>query len=475
METIIGREAEMKRLNTALEGNKPEFVALYGRRRVGKTFLINQMFKNQFAFKMTGVIEGKLRDQFTAFADAMYDYGFPIPQKPKDWMQAFIMLKNALKKKVESGERCVIFVDELPALDGEGSNVASAVGYFWNSWACQYDNIIFIICGSATSWMISNVIDSKGGLHDRITMEMPIHPFTLKETEAYLDSNHFTWNRLMTLQVYMVFGGIPYYLSLLDSEESLVQNIDRLFFSQDMQMRREFRRLFNTLYKNPEKYIDIVKTLGKSRRGMTREEIASELNSANNGHLGKQLEDLVYCDLIRKNVVREKRIKRKDAIYQLCDFFSLFYLTFIDRAEVEQQYWAHHINTPEINSWMGLTYERICMAHIQQIKHALRIDAISTLSYSWRSKTAKPAAQIDIIIERADRIVNICEVKYSQSEYELNKEEYDKIQKRCRTFIQETGLRHAPWITMITTDGAAKGKYSGMIQSQVTLDDLFGI
>ena len=475
METIIGREAEMKRLNTALEGNKPEFVALYGRRRVGKTFLINQMFKNQFAFKMTGVIEGKLRDQFTAFSDAMYDYGFPIPQQPKDWMQAFIMLKNALKKKVESGERCVIFVDELPALDAEGSNVASAVGYFWNSWACQYDNIIFIICGSATSWMISNVIDSKGGLHDRITMEMPIHPFTLKETEAYLDSNHFTWNRLMTLQAYMVFGGIPYYLSLLDSEESLVQNIDRLFFSQDMQMRREFRRLFNTLYKNPEKYIDIVKTLGKSRRGMTREEIASELNSANNGHLGKQLEDLVYCDLIRKNVVREKRIKRKDAIYQLCDFFSLFYLTFIDRAEVEQQYWAHHINTPEINSWMGLTYERICMAHIQQIKHALRIDAISTLSYSWRSKTAKPAAQIDIIIERADRIVNICEVKYSQSEYELNKEEYDKIQKRCRTFIQETGLRHAPWITMITTDGVAKGKYSGMIQSQVTLDDLFGI
>lgn len=475
METIIGREAEMKRLNSALEGNKPEFVALYGRRRVGKTFLINQMFKNQFAFKMTGVIEGKLKDQFTAFADAMYDYGFPMPQQPKDWMQAFIMLKHALKKKVESGERCVIFIDELPALDAEGSNVASAVGYFWNSWACQYDNIVFIICGSATSWMISNVIDSKGGLHDRITMEMPIHPFTLKETEAYLESNHFTWNRLMILQTYMVFGGIPYYLSLLDAEESLVQNIDRLFFSQDMQMRREFRRLFNTLYKNPEKYIDIVKTLGKSRRGMTREEIASELNSANNGHLGKQLEDLVYCDLIRKNVVREKKIKRKDAIYQLCDFFSLFYLTFIDRAEVEQQYWAHHINTPEINSWMGLTYERICMAHIQQIKHALRIDAISTLSYSWRSKTAKPAAQIDIIIERADRIVNVCEVKYSQSEYELNKEEYDKIQKRCSTFIQETGLRHAPWTTMITTDGVAKGKYSGMIQSQVKLDDLYGI
>lgn len=475
METIIGRQAEIKRLTASVNSSRAEFIALYGRRRVGKTFLINQMFRNQFAFKMTGVIEGSLKDQFTAFADAMNDYGFDMPEQPKDWMKAFIMLKNALKQKVNSGERCVIFIDELPALDAENSNVAGAIGYFWNNWASQYDNIIFIICGSATSWMITNVIDSKGGLHDRITVEMPIHPFTLKETEQYLEDKQFVWNRQMILQTYMVFGGIPYYLSLLDSEESLVQNVDRLFFSQDIQMRREFRRLFNTLYKNPDRYIDIIKALSKSRRGLTREEIAEVLKSANNGHLGKRLEDLVYCDLIRKNIVREKKIKRKDAIYQLCDFFSLFYLTFIDRAEVEHQYWAHHINTPEVNSWMGLTYERICMAHIGQIKHALRIDAISTLNYSWRSKTTSPAAQIDIVIERADKIVNICEVKYSHDEYNLDKEEYDKICKRKNTFIQETGLRHAPWLTMITIEGVAQGKYSEMIQSQVKLDNLFEI
>ena len=475
METIIGRQAEIKRLTASVNSSRAEFIALYGRRRVGKTFLINQMFRNQFAFKMTGVIEGSLKDQFTAFADAMNDYGFDMPEQPKDWMKAFIMLKNALKQKVNSGERCVIFIDELPALDAENSNVAGAIGYFWNNWASQYDNIIFIICGSATSWMITNVIDSKGGLHDRITVEMPIHPFTLKETEQYLEDKQFVWSRQMILQTYMVFGGIPYYLSLLDSEESLVQNVDRLFFSQDIQMRREFRRLFNTLYKNPDRYIDIIKALSKSRRGLTREEIAEVLKSANNGHLGKRLEDLVYCDLIRKNIVREKKIKRKDAIYQLCDFFSLFYLTFIDRAEVEHQYWAHHINTPEVNSWMGLTYERICMAHIGQIKHALRIDAISTLNYSWRSKTTSPAAQIDIVIERADKIVNICEVKYSHDEYNLDKEEYDKICKRKNTFIQETGLRHAPWLTMITIEGVAQGKYSEMIQSQVKLDNLFEI
>jgi len=472
METIIGRESEIKRLTAAVSSPKAEFIALYGRRRVGKTFLINQMFKNQYVFKMTGVIEGTLRDQFTAFADAMNDYGYDMSEKPEDWMTAFIMLKNALKQKVNSGEPCIIFIDELPAMDAEGSNVAGAVGYFWNNWACLHDNIVFIICGSATSWMITNVIDSKGGLHDRITVELPIHPFTLRETEAYLNDRRFVWNRQMTLQTYMIFGGIPYYLSLLDSEESLVQNVDRLFFSQDTQMRREFRRLFNTLYKKPDRYIEIVKTLGRSRRGMTREELATKMKCANNGHLGKQLEDLVYCDLIRKNIVREKEIKRKDAIYQLCDFFCLFYLTFIDRAEVEQKYWSHHINTPEVNTWMGLTFERICMAHILQIKHALRIDSISTLTYSWRSKTATPAAQIDIIIERADKIVNICEVKYCQDKYSLDKDEYDKIIRRKNAFIQETGIRHTPWLTMITTEGIANGKYTDMIQSQVRLDDL---
>jgi len=473
MENIIGREAEIKKLQAISNSQHAEFVALYGRRRVGKTFLINQVFQNQFVFRMTGVIEGSPSDQFTAFADAMDEFGYDMPERPKDWMSAFIMLKNALKKVITRNEPCVIFIDELPAMDAGNSNVAGAVGYFWNHWASLHEHVILIICGSATSWMITNVIDSKGGLHDRLTEEMPIHPFTLKEVEAYLEAHHFLWNRLMTLQAYMVFGGIPYYLSLLDKDESMVQNVNRLFFSRDTKMRREFRRLFNTLYKNPDKYIEIVKALSKSRKGMTREQLAAELKCANNGHLGNKLEDLIYCDLIRKNIVREKEIKQKDAIYQLSDFFCLFFLTFIHKAEAETNYWVHHINTPEVNTWMGLSYERICMAHIQQIKQALRIDAISTRSYSWRSKSTTPASQIDIIIERADQIVNICEVKYSQEAYELDKDEYDKLVHRKSTFIRETGLRHTPWLTLITTSGIARGKYSEMIQSQVTLDQLF--
>ena len=473
MEKIIGREAEISKLKALARGDRSEFIALYGRRRVGKTFLVNQVFEGRFSFKMTGVIEGTLQDQFTAFSDAMEDYGYNLPETPKDWMSAFIALKNALKEAAKKGERCIIFIDELPALDAENSNVAGAIGYFWNSWASLQGNVVLIICGSATSWMITQVIDSKGGLHDRLTEEMPIHPFDLHEVESFCKEHHFIWNRQMLLQTYMVFGGIPYYLSLLDNKESLVQNIDRLFFSNGMKMRREFRRLFNTLYKNPDKYIEIVKALAKSRQGMTRGQLAAALKCDNNGHLGDKLEDLVQCDLIRKNIVREKEIKSKDAIYQLCDFFSLFYLTFVDRAEIETNYWMHHINTPEVNIWMGLTYERICLAHIPQIKRALRIDGISTLNYSWRSKVSKPAAQIDIIIERADKIVNVCEVKYSQDKYELDKEEFERINRRRNTFIKETGLHHTAWLTMITTEGIAKGAYSEMIQSQVTLDDLF--
>lgn len=473
MEKLVGRKEEQLQLQRLVESPKAEFVALYGRRRVGKTFLINHVFGGQFAFKMTGVIDGTLADQFTSFLDAMEYHGYTVSEKPKNWMEAFILLKKALCPRVESGERCIIFIDELPAMDCKNSGIAKAIGYFWNQWASLHSNIILIICGSATSWMISNIIDSKGGLHDRITLEMPIHPFCLNEVEEYLAENSFVWGRSMILQAYMIFGGIPYYLSLLDRRESLVQNVDRLFFGQDQKLRREYKRLFSTLYKNPEGYMSLVRALASSRQGMTRQEIATALKCANNGHLGDKLEDLVYCDLVRKIPVREKIIKKKDAIYQLVDFFSLFYLTFADRALLELDYWQHHVNTPELNTWLGLAYERVCMAHIAQIKSALGIDGISTMHYAWRSKSSNPGAQIDIVIERADMIVNLCEVKYSSLPYEMKNTEYEKIRNRMSAFQAETGMRHTPWLVMITTEGVKHNAYSSIIQGEITQDDLF--
>jgi len=473
MERIIGRTKEIAELQQYIASPKAEFVAIYGRRRVGKTFLVDQQFFGQYAFRMTGVIDGTFADQILAFKDAMEDYGLPIETNPTNWMEAFIELKKALRPVVDRKERCIIFIDELPAMDTSGAKVANAVGYFWNNWAKMYDNITLIICGSATSWMIDNVIDSHGGLHDRITHEMHIHPFTLNETKKYLEEYHFMWNELMILQTYMVFGGVPYYLSLLNPNESLVQNIDRLFFSSDDQMRREYKRLFSTLYKKPQAYMQIVECLAASRYGLTREQIAERIGTTNNGHLGDKLDILCNSDLIQRIQVREKKIKRTECVYRLCDMFCLFYLTFLTRAQVELDYWMHHVNTPEINTWMGLSFESIVLNHIDAIKQALRIAGVSTLHYAWRSKTTTPAAQIDLVIERSDQIVNICEVKYCAEEYDLQKDEYDKLLHRCTAFHQETALRHTTWPTMISTFGLKNNCYSQLIPSHVKLKDLF--
>lgn len=473
MEKIVGRIEEQKLLLSLKNSPKAEFVALYGRRRVGKTFLINQLFGGDFAFKMTGVLDGSLKDQLAAFSDSMDDFGYDMEEKPKDWMDAFKLLKKALKPRVESGAPCIIFLDELPAMDANRSGIAKVVGYFWNSWASLFSNITLIVCGSATSWMITNIVDSKGGLHDRITQEIHVRPFCLKESEEYFNENGFQWNRDIVLQAYMAFGGIPYYLSLLSPRESFAQNIDRLFFGPDEKMRREFKRLFATLYNRPEGYIEIVKKLCESKQGATRQELAESLKVSNNAFLGKKLDDLVHCDLLRKIPVREKKIKKNDFVFQLADFFCIFWLTFIQKAELENNYWQHHINTPEINTWMGLSFERICMSHIQQIKKALRIDGISTINYAWRSKSSTPGAQIDLVIERADKIVNLCEIKYSQTPYSIDKDEYQKLLNRREAFSKETRLRHSPWITMIVSEGLSQGMYSNIAQGVVTKDELF--
>lgn len=473
MEKIVGRIEEQKLLLSLKDSPKAEFVALYGRRRVGKTFLINQLFGSNFAFKMTGVLDGSLKDQLAAFSDSMNDFGYDMEEKPKDWMDAFKLLKKALKPRVESGAPCIIFLDELPAMDANRSGIAKVVGYFWNSWASLFSNITLIVCGSATSWMITNIVDSKGGLHDRITQEIHVRPFCLKESEEYFNENGFQWNRDIVLQAYMAFGGIPYYLSLLSPRESFAQNIDRLFFGPDEKMRREFKRLFATLYNRPEGYIEIVKKLCENKHGATRQELAESLKVSNNAFLGKKLDDLVHCDLLRKIPVREKKIKKNDFVFQLADFFCIFWLTFIQKAELENNYWQHHINTPEINTWMGLSFERICMSHIQQIKKALRIDGISTINYAWRSKSSTPGAQIDLVIERADKIVNLCEIKYSQTPYSIDKDEYQKLLNRRETFSKETGLRHSPWITMIVSEGLSQGLYSDIAQGIITKDELF--
>lgn len=472
---IVGREEEIKLLNKYAESGKAEFVALYGRRRVGKTFLVNQVFKDRLTFSMTGVLDGDKNAQIHAFTDALDIYGQPTNKQPKNWYEAFQMLRHFLADKNKKNKPCIVFIDELPCFETRKSDFVSALGYFWNSWASLQDNMMLIVCGSATSWMMKNIIDNHGGLHDRITHEMHLKEFNLHETEEYLCAYGFPWDRIMIMQTYMAIGGIPYYLSLLDPAESLAQNIDRLFFKADGEMRREFKRLYKTLFASPEPYIAIVEALFSKKKGMTRDEIAKSIGTNANGYLTKMLQSLVDCDIVRFYNVKNKTISTRNGLYQLLDFYSLFYLHFIKKQPTNEHFWTQGLNSPKINAWMGLSFERICLTHIAQIKNALSISGIKTEYYSWRSVNSgnEQNAQIDLVIERADRMINICEAKYSDMPYLLDKEEYEKLKTRIALFKQQTGFGGGIIPTFITVNGLQRNSYSEHIVAQITLDDLF--
>ena len=472
---VIGRNEEIRLLNKYAASNRAEFVAIYGRRRVGKTFLVNQVFKGRLAFSMTGIMDGDKNAQLHAFCDALELYGQPAHKTPKNWYEAFQTLRRFLLEKMEDGKECVVFIDELPCFETRKSNFVNALGYFWNSWASLQDNLLLIVCGSATSWMMKNVIDSHGGLHNRITHEMHLKEFNLRETELYFQEYGFPWDRLMVLQAYMIMGGIPYYMSLLDPAESLAQNVDRLYFQADGEMKREFHRLYRTLFNHPEPYIAIVEALFEKKKGLTRDEIAKAIGSNANGTLTQMLQNLVDCDIIRFYRVKDKTISTRNGLYQLLDFYSLFYLQFMKSQTSNEQFWTQSLYTPAINIWMGLSFERICLTHIPQIKQALRIGGIKTEHYSWRGidPTTQKQAQIDLIIERADRLINLCEAKYSEKPYLLDKEEYEKYTDRVALFKQQTTFSGGIIPTFITANGLQRNAYSDHIVAQITMDALF--
>ncbi len=319
--------------------------------------------------------------------------------------------------------------------------------------------------------MVDNLIDNHGGLHNRITHEIHLEPFCLKDTEEFLRTNSFRWNRLQIAQIYMMMGGVPYYLSLLDNKESVAQNIDRLYFNHNGELRNEYNRLYKSLFKNPELYIRIVELLAKNKKGLTRNEIKDKLNLATGGSLTTTLENLVNCDFVRKYFVKERKVKSTDGIFQLTDLFSLFHLSFNNKNKNDEQYWSHTINTPTQNTWYGLAFERLAMAHIPQIKRALRIDGILTEYYSWRSKTNN--SQIDLIIERADQMTNLCEIKYSTGLYSISKQEDEKLRNRINDFATETGSKSGIFLTLITPFGIKDNSYSSEVTAQVSLDSLF--
>ncbi len=472
MDHFFGRQEEIAELKRYYESGKPEFIAIYGRRRVGKTFLVDSLFGSEYTFSTSGIIGGTQEEELNAFTEDLRRCGYK-GRKPRSWLKAFEALRFLLEQKLVSGRRMVVFIDELPCLATPKSSLVKAVDRFWNTWGSKHAEVFLIVCGSATSWIIRNIIDNKGGLHDRITHEKHLFPFSLSETREYLRQSGFRWTDICVLQAYMILGGIPYYLNLLDRNKSLAENVDLLFFGKEAPLAREFDRLYKSLFNSPDKYKAIIKTLSGSRKGMTRGELAKKLKVNDNGHFGDTLEDLVNCDFIRYYNLKGKIVKATGGLYQLVDFYSIFHQTFLTKKVTDVHYWSNTLNTPIQNTWYGLAFERVAMAHIPQILKAIGVDRILTQYYSWRSTDSPQGAQIDLAIDRADGIVNLCEIKYSTGTYVISKEEFLKLNNRSEAFRRETGTKKGLFITFITTYGLEKNGYSDIANSQVTMDDLF--
>ena len=469
---IIGRKEEQQILHSAVQSENSEFVAVYGRRRVGKTYLIRETFGYKFTFQHTGLAKGNTKEQLFSFAISLRDAGYDDCPIPKSWLEAFSLLSTYLKNSTD--EKKIVFLDELPWMDTPRSNFISAFEHFWNGWASARKDIVLIICGSATSWIINKVINDHGGLHNRVTKQIALQPFTLKECEMFAKSKGLEMSRYQLAECYMVLGGIPYYWSLLEKGLSLAQNIDKIIFAKNGKLSNEFNQLYASLFKSPEQYIDIVTALGKKKAGMTREEIIAATDKYSNGALSKVLDELEYCGFIRKYNGFDK--KSKQAIYQLIDNYTLFYFKFIQQNENnDEHFWSASIDSAMHRAWSGLAFERLCMAHTQQIKAALGIAGVLSNVYSWRKEADETSdgAQVDLLIDRKDQVINLCEMKYSLSEYIIDAEYEQKLRNKKSAFINATNTRKAVHLTMVTTFGIKTNAHSGIVQNEITLEDLF--
>ena len=470
---LIGRDNERSILQDALKSEYSQFIAVYGRRRVGKTFLIRESYNYKFAFQFTGADKTPTRKQLARFRNVLKQSGLKDIPQLTTWIDAFYELERYLDSMPEGKK--VVFFDELPWIDAPRSGFLSELESFWNGWASARKDIVLVVCGSATSWMVKKILKNKGGLHNRLTHRIALKPFPLMLCEKMAKSQGLSMSRMQILEAYMIFGGVPYYWSLLERGRSLTQEVDRLIFSEGGDLHDEFQLLYASLFRNPEPYVDVISALATKKMGMTREELSTALHVTSGGHFSEILEDLEWCGFIRKYTILGK--KSKDSIYQLIDHFTLFYYEFIKDHDHADNFWQTMQGKPQYNTWCGLAFERVCLWHVDQIKKALGISGVMTNVYSWRCEPDKnqgrPGVQIDMLIDRNDGIIDLCEMKHSNKEYAITSEVADSLERKKAVFTEVTGTDKAVHTVMVTTKGIAPGEYEWTAQNYVKLDDLF--
>ncbi len=469
---MIGRSAELDYLQQLMHENKSAFVALYGRRRVGKTFLIRTAFDKRFSFQLTGMANTDVDMQLANFHLAMQKLSGTKKLEPaKTWLMAFAQLTHYLEKSKD--KKKVIFFDELPWLDTHKSGFLQALEHFWNSWASARKDVVLVVCGSSASWMLHKLINNKGGLHNRVTKRMRIMPFTLAECEQLMRMRNSEMDRYQLIQLYMVMGGIPFYWDEVAKGLRATQQIAKICFGENGLLRTEFANLYKSLFNKAERHIQIVQTLASKAKGLTRDEIIKHAKMVNGGGLTRLLEELEETGFIRKYLPFGK--KSRSSLYQLVDFYTLFYLRFINgKTTFDKNHWMKMMDSPTYRAWSGYAFENVCFYHIDQMKQALGVHGVLTDAYSWRASAEADAAQVDLVIDRRDQVINLCEMKYSINAFTIDKKYDTVLRNKIAAFKQSTKTRKAVFLTMVTTFGLQQNNYSmGLVQNDIKMDALF--
>ncbi|MEM8523178.1 MAG: ATP-binding protein [Bacteroidota bacterium] len=471
---MIGRKEEIQILKSLENSNRSAFVAIYGRRRVGKTYMVRQVFHQKFTFYITGIANVELSAQLTNFHASLIRY-FPWMEDktvPSNWFQAFQYLISSIETEEAKGRK-VLFFDELPWLDYPNSDFVPALEHFWNSWASARTDISLLACGSAASWMLNKLINNHGGLHNRVTHRMPLEPFTLAECEAFLQQKSASYNRYQIAQLYMALGGVPFYLEMIDTSKSITQNINDLCFTPRGALRKEYQNLYPSLFKNATRHQSIIEALAKKAKGLERPELLRQANLSDGGTATKTLRELEASGFIRKYPAFGK--KNRYTLYQLSDFYSFFYLRFIkDSSDLDKNFWVSAIDSPEVREWSGYAFEQVCLAHLDQLKQKLGISGIQTRSSAWVGSHEGQKAQIDLVIDRRDQVINLFEMKFSIEIFKIDKAYAQKLRSKIQVFKAATQTKKAIFMTFVSTFGVEEGVHGGgLVQNNLTIDELF--
>ncbi len=472
--TIIGREAEITDLSDAFSTKQSEFVAVYGRRRVGKTFLIKELFKNDICFEFTGIQNATKQGQLAHFYDTLQKFASnKITEKqPANWLAAFHLLQRYVSK-IKCKTKKVIFIDELPWIATQKTGFIQGLDYFWNSWAGWTGDVMLVICGSAASWMIEKILNNTGGLHNRVTKRIRLMPFNLYEAKLFLQAQQVNYGNYELLQLYMIFGGVPHYLKAVKKSKSAAQNVNDICFTKDGLLYTEFENLYSALFKNATHHINVVRVLAKKQKGLTRNEIVAQSKIPSGGTITTVINELKESGFIDDYSPLEK--KSKDTLYRLTDEYSLFYLKYIEGTKINGKgTWLKLMTNNSYKVWCGFAFENICLKHIPQIAKGLGISGIGISTASWIHKSTTGGVQIDLLIDRADGVINICEMKFVNNSFTISKSYNEQLFNKLSVFRRVSYTKKRVVFCFVSTYGLTANMYSiSNVESSLTMDILF--